>query len=190
MGSPLGLDGTVTDGIVSALHRPVCPPVRAESGMVAFDAIQTDAAINPGNSGGALVDANGRLVGINSAEAEVGGAGSPGTTPHGSIGLGFAIPADHALRIVAELIATGRASHAWLGAEVVDDITTPGARIVDVTIGSLRRRRADSRRVVTKVDGQVIHSANALVAAVQSRAPGTSVILAFTETSGNRGPLR
>ena len=92
--------------------------------MVAFDAIQTDAAINPGNSGGALVDANGRLVGINSAEAEVGGAGSPGTTPHGSIGLGFAIPADHALRIVAELIATGRASHAWLGAQVVNDMAT------------------------------------------------------------------
>ena len=187
VGSPLGLDGTVTDGIVSALHRPVCPPIRAESGMVAFDAIQTDAAINPGNSGGALVDANGRLVGINSAEAEMGGAGSPGTTPHGSIGLGFAIPADHALRIVAELIATGRASHAWLGAQVVDDMATRGARIVDVTIGSPAAAAGlTAGEVVTKVDDQVIRSANALVAAVQSRAPGTSVMLAFTDTSGNR----
>ena len=187
VGSPLGLDGTVTDGIVSALHRPVCPPVRAESGMVAFDAIQTDAAINPGNSGGALVDANGRLVGINSAEAEMGGAGSPGTTPHGSIGLGFAIPADHALRIVAELIATGRASHAWLGAQVVDDMATGGARIVDVTIGSPAAAAGlTAGEVVTKVDDQVIRSANGLVAAVQSRAPGTSVTLAFADTSGNR----
>ena len=72
VGSPLGLDGTVTDGIVSALNRPVCPPVCADNGMMAFEAIQTDAAINPGNSGGALVDADGRLVGINSAEAVVG----------------------------------------------------------------------------------------------------------------------
>ena len=98
------------------------------------------AGLIAGNSGGALVDANGRLLGVNSAEAEMGGAGSPGATPHGSIGLGFAIPADHALRIVAELNATGRASHAWLGAQVVNDITARGARIVDVTIGSLRPR--------------------------------------------------
>ena len=191
VGSPLGLDGTVTDGIVSALHRPVCPPVRAESGMVAFDAIQTDAAINPGNSGGALVDANGRLVGINSAEAEVGGAGSPGTTPHGSIGLGFAIPADHALRIVAELIATGRASHAWLGAEVVNDMATGGARIVDVTIGSPAAAAGlTAGAVVTKVDDQVIRSANALVAAVQSRAPGTSVTWRSPTLRVIAGPLR
>ncbi len=186
VGSPLGLDGTVTDGIVSALDRPVCPPVQPDNGIVAFEAIQTDAAINPGNSGGALVDANGRLVGINSAEAVVGFEKSPGTTPHGSIGLGFAIPADHALRIAAELIATGRASHAWLGAQVVNEMTTGGARIADVTIGSPAAAAGlAAGAVVTKVDDQVITSGDALVASVQSRAPGASVTLAFTDTSGN-----
>jgi putative serine protease PepD len=187
VGSPLGLDGTVTDGIVSALNRPVCPPVCADNGMMAFEAIQTDAAINPGNSGGALVDADGRLVGINSAEAVVGGVESADTAPHGSIGLGFAIPADHVLRIVAELIATGRASHAWLGAQVVNDMAAQGARIVDVTIGSPAAAAGlTAGAVVTKVDDQVIRSANALLATVQSRAPGTSVTLVFTDTSGNR----
>ena len=191
VGSPLGLDGTVTDGIVSALNRPVCPGVRADDGMVAFDAIQTDAAINPGNSGGALVDADGRLVGINSAEAVVSGAESADTAPHGSIGLGFAIPADHVLRIVAELVATGRASHAWLGAQVVNDMPTHGARIVDVTFGSPAAAAGlTAGAVVTKVDDQVIRSANALVATVQSRAPGTSVTLVFTDTSGNRRAVR
>ena len=117
VGSPLGLEGTITDGVISALNRPVWPRVRADNGVVAFNAIQTNAAINPDNSGGALVDENGRLIGINSAEAALGGLESSGTTPQGSIGLGFAIPVDNAMRIAAELIATGRASHAWLGAQ-------------------------------------------------------------------------
>ena len=186
VGSPLGLDGTVTDGVISALNRPVCPRVHADNGLVAFDAIQTDAAINPGNSGGALVDANGQLIGINSAEAMVSGAESTGTTPQGSIGLGFAIPADHAMRIVAELIATGRASHAWLGAQVSSDVATRGARIVDVTAGSPAAAAGlTAGAVVTKVDDQVVGSGNALVATVQSRAPGASVNLEFTDTSGD-----
>jgi putative serine protease PepD len=136
VGSPLGLAGTITDGVISALNRPVCPRVHAHNGLVGFNAIQTDAALNPGNSGGALVDANCRLIGINSAEAVVGGAESSSTTPHGSIGLGFAVPIDHAMHIAAELTATGRASHAWLGAQVSNDMFIRGARIVDVTAGS------------------------------------------------------
>ncbi len=186
VGSPLGLEGTVTDGVISALNRPVCPGVHADDGWVAYEAIQTDAAVNPGNSGGALVDANGRLIGVNSAEAMVGGAESSGTELHGSIGLGFAIPVDHAIRIAAELIATGRASHGWLGAQMSSDMATRGARIVDVTAGSPAAAAGlTPGAVVTRVDGHVIASGSALVATVQSRAPGSSVTLVFTDTSGN-----
>jgi putative serine protease PepD len=185
VGSPLGLEGTVTDGIISALNRPVWPRVRADNGVVAFNAIQTNAAINPGNSGGPLVDANGRLIGINSAEAALGGLESSGTTPQGSIGLGFAIPVDHAMRVAAELIATGRASHGWLGVQVSSDMTTKGAKIVDVTPGSPAAAAGlPPGAVVTKVDGHVIASGNALQATVQSRAPGSAVTLVFTDTSG------
>ena len=108
--------------------------------MMGYEAIQTDAAVNPGNSGGALVDANGRLIGINAAEATVGGAESSDAEPQRSIGLGFAIPVDHAMRIAAELIATGRASHGLLGAQLSSDMATRGAKIVDVTPGTPRRR--------------------------------------------------
>jgi putative serine protease PepD len=185
VGSPLGLEGTVTDGVISALNRPVCPGVHADHGLVAYEAIQTDAAVNPGNSGGALVDANGRLIGINAAEATVGGAESSGAEPHGSIGLGFAIPVDNAMRIAAELIATGRASHGRLGAQVSSDIATRGAKIVDVTPGSPAAAAGlTPGAVVTKVEDHVIASGNALQATVQSRAPGSAVTLVFTDTSG------
>ena len=116
----------------------------------------------------------------------MGGVESSGTTLHGSIGLGFAVPVDHAMRIAAELIATGRASHAWLGAQVSNDMSTRGARIVDVTAGSPAAAAGlTPGALVTKVDDQVIASGDALVASVQSRAPGASVTLAFTDTSGN-----
>jgi putative serine protease PepD len=186
VGSPLGLESTVTDGVISGLRRPVCTVVPIDEGMVAFDAIQTDAAINPGNSGGALVDADGRLVGVNSAEAMVGGAEGTSTGLHGSIGLGFAIPVDQAMRITAELVATGRASHAWLGAEVSADAPARGAGIVDVTPGSPAAAAGlSSGSVLTKVDDQVILGRCALVAALQSRAPNTPVSLTFTDSSGH-----
>jgi putative serine protease PepD len=124
VGSPLGLDGTVTDGIISALNRPVCTRLPTDSGWVAYNAIQTDAAINPGNSGGALVDVDGQLIGINSAEAVLGDAQSSGRALHGSTGLGFAIPVEQAMRIADELTTTGRASHGWLGAQVSSDMAT------------------------------------------------------------------
>ena len=186
VGSPLALDGTVTDGVISALNRPVCPRLRADNGLVAFDAIQTDAALNPGNSGGALVDENGRLIGINSAEATVGGAESASTTPQGSIGLGFAIPVDHAMRIATELVATGRASHGWLGVQLSTDTATRGARIADVTPGSPAAAAGlTPGAVVTKVDGHVITTGYALLATVQSRAPDSAVTLIFTDASGD-----
>ena len=185
VGSPLALDGTVTDGVISALNRPVCPRLRADNGLVAFDAIQTDAALNPGNSGGALVDENGRLIGINSAEATVGGAESASTTPQGSIGLGFAIPVDHAMRIATELVATGRASHGWLGVQLSTDTATRGARIAAIPGSPAAAAGLTPGAVVTKVDSHVITTGNALLATVQSRAPGSSVTLMFTEASAD-----
>jgi putative serine protease PepD len=106
VGSPLGLDDTVTTGVISALNRPVF--TATDNQVAAYDAIQTDAALNPGNSGGALVDMNGELVGMNSAIAAPGGADDTGHSQFGSGGLGFAIPADSAKRIADELIATER----------------------------------------------------------------------------------
>ncbi len=113
IGSPLGLQGTVTKGIVSALNRPVTAGDGEGSSPVVLDALQTDAAINPGNSGGPLVDMNGDLIGVNSAGASM-GSGSSG----GSIGLGFAIPSDQAKRIADELISSGTASHGSLGVQL------------------------------------------------------------------------
>ena len=186
VGSPLGLAGTVTEGIISALNRPVCPRVLADHGVVAYEAIQTDAPINPGNSGGALVDLNGRLIGINSAGSTLGNAETAALTPQGSIGLGFAIPVQPAMRIAAELIATGHASHGWLGARVSSDMATRGARIVDVAAGSPAAAAGlTPGALVTEAGDHVIDSGNALIAAVQSRAPGTSIALAFSDTAGN-----
>ena len=128
VGSPLGLESTVTSGIISALNRPVSSVGDTGNQNTVLDAIQTDAAINPGNSGGALVDMNGDLIGVNSAIATMGDSGPQARA--GSIGLGFAIPIDQAKRIADQLIATGKASHASLGVRVSSDATTHGARVV------------------------------------------------------------
>jgi putative serine protease PepD len=186
VGSPLGLTATVTVGIVSALNRPVFDGADGNTGSAAFDAIQTDAALNPGNSGGALVDMNGDLIGMNSATASLGGLGDVGNAQSGSIGIGFAIPVDHAARIVNELIATGTASHAWLGAQLGTETDAEGARIVGVTSGSPAAAAGlPNGALVTKVDDQVIQNAGALWAAVQSQAPGARVTMGFVDPSGD-----
>jgi putative serine protease PepD len=180
VGSPLGLEGTVTTGIISALNRPVSTGPNTATAATAIDTIQTDAPINPGNSGGALVDADGQLIGMNSAIATLGG--SP-DTESGSIGLGFAIPVDQAKRIANELIATGTATHASLGVQASDD--THGARILDVTSGGPAAVAGLSAgAVVTKVDDQVIDDADALAAAVQSKAPGKLVTVGYLDSTG------
>jgi putative serine protease PepD len=135
IGSPLGLSGTVTAGIISALNRLICPATDPDLPLSAFYAIQTDAAINPGNSGGALVDMNGALVGINAAESVAPTADGSNTAARGSIGLGYAIPVDHATRIAAQLAATGRASHGWLGVQASSDLAADSARINGVASG-------------------------------------------------------
>jgi putative serine protease PepD len=184
IGSPLGLEGTVTTGIISALNRPVAAGGDARNQNTVLDAIQTDAAINPGNSGGALVNMNGELVGVNSAIATLGSDAGP-QAQSGSIGLGFAIPVDQAKRIADELIKNGRAAHASLGVQVGNDAATDGARIVEVTEGGAAAAAGlPSGVVVTKVDDRVINSADALVAAVRSRAPGDQVTLTYLDPAG------
>lgn len=185
IGSPLGLEGTVTVGIVSALNRPVAAGGDSRNQNTVLDAIQTDAAINPGNSGGALVNMNGELVGVNSAIATLGG--SSAESQSGSIGLGFAIPVDQAKRIADELVQSGTASHASLGVQVGNDASVDGAKIVEVTEGGAAAAAGlPSGVVVTKVDGRVINSADALVAAVRSKAPGTKVTLTFDGPGGSQ----
>ncbi len=183
IGSPLGLEGTVTTGIISALNRPVAAGGDIRNQNTVLDAIQTDAAINPGNSGGALVNMNGELVGVNSAIATLGGDSVDAQS--GSIGLGFAIPIDQAKRIADELIQSGNASHASLGVQVGNNSSGPGAKIVEVTGGGAAAAAGlPSGVVVTKVDDRVIGSADALVAAVRSKAPGEKVTLTYLDPSG------
>jgi putative serine protease PepD len=183
IGSPLGLEGTVTTGIISALNRPVAAGGDTRNQNTVLDAIQTDAAINPGNSGGALVNMNGELVGVNSAIATMGGD-SP-QAQSGSIGLGFAIPVDQAKRIADELIQNGTASHASLGVQVSNDTAADGAKIVEVNDGGAAAAAGlPSGVVVTKVDDRMINSADALVAAVRSKAPGEKVTLTYLDPSG------
>jgi putative serine protease PepD len=181
VGSPLGMEGTVTTGIISALNRPVTTGPNSETSSTAIDTIQTDAPINPGNSGGPLVDANGRLIGMNSALATLGGASD---AESGSIGLGFAIPVDQAKRVADELVATGTASHASLGVQASDD-EIRGARILDVTSGGPAEAAGLSTgAVVIKVDDQLIDDADALAAAVQSQAPGALVTVDYLDATG------
>ncbi len=184
IGSPLGLEGTVTTGIISSLNRPVAAGGDAQNQNTVLDAIQTDAAINPGNSGGALVNMNGELVGINSAIATMGA--DSGAAQGGSIGLGFAIPVDQAKRIADELIQTGTASRASLGVQVGNDAGADGAKIVEVTAGGAAAAAGlPSGALVTKLDDRMIGSADALVAAVRSKAPGDKVTLTYQDGSGS-----
>ncbi|WP_006242942.1 S1C family serine protease [Mycolicibacterium tusciae] len=185
IGSPLGLQGTVTTGIVSALNRPVSAGDGSGDAPSVIDAIQTDAAINPGNSGGALVNMNGELIGVNSAIATLGGGQEGSGPPNGSIGLGFAIPSDQAKRIANELISNGTATHGSLGVQLSKDPTASGAAIAKVVDGSPAAQAGlPSGAVITKVDDRVIDGPEALVAAVRSKAPGDTVTLTFVGESG------
>ena len=185
VGAPLGLSDTVTSGIVSDTARPVETGDGSRGTTTAvFNAIQTDAAINPGNSGGPLVDLNGNVVGIDAAIASAGSGGVtvPGqSTQSGSIGIGFAIPSDEASRIAAELIATGKATHAVIGVSVTSSQTATGATIGSVTANSPGAKAGlKAGDVVTKFNDQLITANIDLVAATRSYAPGTTISLTFT----------
>jgi putative serine protease PepD len=186
IGSPLGLQGTVTTGIVSALNRPVAAGDGSGGDVTVLNAIQTDASINPGNSGGALVNTDGELVGVNSAIASLGASneGSGGGQP-GSIGLGFAIPAGQAKRVADELISTGTASHGALGvalsSQPADIGGAPIAKVADR--GPAAAAGLRSGVVITKVDDQAIDGPEALVAAIRSKAPGDTVSVTYVDDS-------
>jgi putative serine protease PepD len=184
IGSPLGLSGTVTTGIVSALNRPVVASGESEGGLGAeaaqssTEAIQTDAAINPGNSGGPLVNMRGQVIGINSSIASL---GSSFGGQSGNIGLGFAIPIDQARRIADELIKTGHATHAFIGVSAADSTSSPGAVLQQVQAGSPAAAAGlQQGDVVTKVGDRVVDSANALVAAVRAEQPKAKVSITYT----------
>jgi putative serine protease PepD len=188
IGSPLGLQGTVTTGIISALDRPVATGGEQGTQGSVMNAIQTDAAINPGNSGGALVNMNGELIGVNSAIASLGGGSGPGGSgggQAGSIGLGFAIPVDQAKRVADELVSTGTATHASLGVQLSNDPSSHGAAIAQVVDGGPAAAAGlPSGVVITKVNDHVIDGPEALVASVRSKAPGDKVTLTYEDASG------
>ncbi|MGY5885069.1 S1C family serine protease [Modestobacter lacusdianchii] len=185
VGSPLGLAGTVTSGIVSALDRPVRLAGEGSDTNAVISAVQTDAPINPGNSGGALVDGTGAVIGINTAIASVGGNGTTG----GSIGLGFAIPIDTVRDIAEQLISTGSAVHATLGvnARSVTDGTRDGALVVNVEPGSgAAEAGVQEQDVVIAVDGEAVGSSEELVVAVDAREPGDTVTLELVRNGASR----
>lgn len=187
VGSPFGLDATVTSGIVSALDRPVKVGSDDQGNSTTYPAIQTDAAINPGNSGGPLVDMTGAVVGINSSirtaasESPFGSAGQSG-----SIGLGFAIPIDEVMPIVDQMAAGETPTHARLGLRVGDPQAgdDAGAVVREVTSGSTADEgglRAGD--VITGIDGQRISGADSLVATIRSYRPGDSVTVTWLRDS-------
>lgn len=181
IGSPLGLSGTVTTGIVSALNRPITvassevkaqpqqenffiPQQNTQPSQVALNVIQTDAAINPGNSGGALLDGNGNLIGINVAIAST-------AENNGSIGVGFAIPSDYVKQVADSLIENGSVTHGYLGVTVqdyTDDSFTTGAEIASVENDSPAAKAGlKEGDIVTKVNGSPIVSSTQFVATVK-----------------------
>ncbi|WP_405068653.1 trypsin-like peptidase domain-containing protein [Kribbella sp. NBC_01510] len=174
IGSPLGLAGTVTSGIISAKNRPVTTGDSVDQTSY-INALQTDAAINPGNSGGPLVDMNARVIGVNSAIATVRGS----EEQSGNIGLGFAIPIDQARRTAQQLIATGKASYPVIGASV-DMTFEGGARVSAVSAGS-PAAKAGLRvgDVITSINSQTVDSAEVLIVAIRTHQPGESVRIIY-----------
>lgn len=177
VGSPLGLSSTVTTGIVSAVNRPVrASGDGGESSLI--DAIQTDAAINPGNSGGPLVDMQGNLIGMNSVIASISSSADTG----GSIGLGFAIPANYAKRVANQLIDTGVVSQPMIGVSLANGANVSGALIASVQDGGPGAAAGLAPGdVVSKLNDRVIDSADALIAAVRSHDFGETVTLTVTQ---------
>lgn len=210
IGAPMGLSGTVTDGIISTLDRTISVASSAvpeepempdqespfefglpenqeapsQQGQIHLNVIQSDAAINPGNSGGALVDQAGRLIGINVAIA---------TRTEGNVGLGFAIPVEYAQRVAQELIENGEATHGMLGVSIVpsgDENISSGAQVVElVEDGPAAGANLEPEDVITEVDGKSVTDPGSLSATVMEYPAGSEVELTvvrdgeeFTET--------
>ena len=186
IGSPLGLQGTVTSGIISAKNRPVTTSSDNTAGESAFiDALQTDAAINPGNSGGPLVDATGAVIGVNSAIASLGNSisGQPG-----SIGLGFAIPINQAKKQADQLIKTGTSHYPIVGMSLDSNFAGPGAKIANISTAILAGGPAEKAGlkagdIILAIDGQNIETANDLIVAIRAHSIGDSVTLKYQRGS-------
>jgi len=184
-GSPLGLSGTVTSGIVSSLNRPVTTGASSTSTVNSYvNAIQTDAAINPGNSGGPLTDSTGRLIGVNSAIAST---NSSSTGQAGNIGLGFAIPINEAKRVYTEIITSPThqstrpllgvffdTTYSGIGAKISQLVAGEGAEKAGIPVGS----------IVTAIDGARIADQLAAIVKIRSYAPGTTIQLTVTLPAG------
>ena len=183
IGSPFGLDATVTSGIVSALDRPVNVGSDDQGNSTTYPAIQTDAAINPGNSGGPLVDMTGAVVGINSSIRTAASQSPFGQQGQGgSIGLGFAIPIDEVMPIVDQMAEGETPTHARLGIQVgnAEPGDTAGAVVREVTPGSTAEESGHAAGdVITKVDDNRITDANSLVATIRSYRPGDTVTVTW-----------
>lgn len=177
IGSPLGLSGTVTTGIISSLNRPVTTGEAADTSYI--NAIQTDAAINPGNSGGPLVNANGYVIGINSAIATTGTLLGGNA---GSIGLGFAIPINTAKRIAEEIIATGGSTIPIIGVKVEMGAPERGGLIADVDAnGPAEKAGVEKGDLVVRVNDRIVRSAVEFIVALREYAPGDKVELEMSD---------
>jgi putative serine protease PepD len=187
VGSPLGLNGTVTSGIVSSLHRPVRtgdPRVRDQNAVL--DAVQTDAPINPGNSGGPLVNSRGEIVGINTAIATV---SDNSQEQAGNIGVGFAIPSTYAEQIANQLANTGEARHPYLGVSAANAgestnapvIVGDGAEIRDLVAGGPAEKGGLQKGdIITKLGDRTVTDVDGLIAAVRSHKIGEVVKVTYT----------
>jgi putative serine protease PepD len=193
IGSPLGLSGTVTSGIVSAKNRPVTAGgEQGGSDSAYINAIQTDAAINPGNSGGPLVDIAGEVIGVNSAIATVGGSLGGES---GNIGVGFAIPINQVRRTVEQLIDKGKAEFPIIGASLDGSYDGEGARIATgganggpaiVPGGPAADAGLEAGDVILAMDGKTVQGSSELIVAIRSKQPGDTVTLTVRRDGSER----
>jgi putative serine protease PepD len=176
LGSPLGLSGTVTEGIVSARNRPVIvnETSDADAPSAYINAIQTDAQINPGSSGGPLVDAGGRVIGVNSAILTFGSSRN--------IGLGFAIPINQAATIADQLIKNGKATYPVIGANVADGPSGVELTAIDAR-GPAAKAGLRAKDLVTKIDNQTVNTMEELIVSIRTRRPGDVVVLDYARGS-------
>jgi putative serine protease PepD len=188
IGAPFGLSGTVTTGIISAKNRPVASSDGGSSNASYMSALQTDAPINPGNSGGPLLNAQGAVIGINSAIQSAGNGIGGETQQSGSIGLGFAIPINQAKRVAETLIKTGEPVYPMIGVQVDMREQADGARISENGSGGSEpitpggpADRAGLRPgdVITKLDGTLIDSGPTLISTIWTHQPGDTVNLTY-----------
>jgi putative serine protease PepD len=197
IGAPFDLAGTVTSGIISAKQRPITAGgEKGDAGDVSYvDALQTDAPINPGNSGGPLLDAEARVIGINSAIRSADSGSELDGGQAGSIGLGFAIPINQGKRVAEELINTGKATHPVIGITLDMGYTGDGARVATegseggppVTVGGPGAKAGlKAGDVITEVDGQRVHSGEELIVKTRARRPGDRLELTVERAGKER----